>query len=399
MRRIGVLAAVLVAALGLACGEAAAQLPSGTTAFSPGRALDFQSWAAFVAAVRPASGGGITFECWATDGETFPAQPTSTPPTWPTDCGRVAPRRFQVSRLAVAHSPAARKQLEANVPVPCSPPNAPAAGNFPTGSAEDCIAEEVRRNQLSFNYIASNGLYWKQGLAKAYANPAAVAFPVSAVELKADWVPVATLSTWLRANGVPQATPQWVMANYYITTSTQTPAYSPFALVAVHISLKTADHPEWVWATFEHQNTPGRCDTMGCYDQFGMAANQSIPPNATANQQYAACTKSPELAALLKAGSAPTVMNNYCLKATQVAPTQGNLAILDGNSVTERITAGVPIAQASCLTCHAYAMVDKNGAIDFGTNPGLQSPAPIGTFTIPSNQKQIDFVWGIINAD
>jgi hypothetical protein len=404
MRRMGVLAAMLVAVTGFGCGEAAAQLPSGTTAFSPGAALDMQSWQTFIQATTPAvGGGGVAFECWATDAETFPTVPTSTPPTWPTDCGRVAPRRFQTSRLLAAHSPAgARGAADANdLPVACSPPGDAAAGNFPSPNPPTksyCISEEVRRNQLSFNYIASNGLYWQKGLAVAFANPAPVSFTEWSVELKADWVPVATLSTWLQANGVPQATQPWVMANYYITTSTQSP-YNPFALAALHVSLKTPDHPDWVWATFEHQNNPGRCDTMGCYDQFGAASNPSIAPNAQANLQYPACGKSQALQAMFTQAVVPTVMNNYCLKETQVAPTQGPLAILDGNSVTERINAAVPIARASCLTCHAYAAVNSTGAF-YTPNPGLApTNQPIGPFTLPSNAKQIDFVWGIINAN
>ena len=397
MGRSTVWAALLAAGMGLACNQAAAQLPAGTTAFSPGPALDAQSWGIFVQAVRPAAGAGITFECWATDAETFPASPTSTPPTWPTECGRVSPGRFQTSRLQLAHLPAAAARgVQAIAPVGCAVPQNGAAGNFPTGQS-NCIAEEVRRNKISFDFIASNGLYWQKGLAAAFASPAPVSFTNLSVELKADWMPVATVSAWLQSNGVPQATTQWVMANYYITTEPGS-QLNPFALVAMHISLKTPEHPNWVWATFEHQNNPGRCDTMGCYDQFGMAANPSIPPNATANLQYPACTKSAALQALFQAGAVPTVMANYCLKATQVDPTQGNLAVLDGNSVTERMAAGVPIARASCLTCHAYAMVNKSGAIDFKTNPGLNSPAPIGLFTIPGDQKQIDFVWGIINA-
>lgn len=228
-------------------------------------------------------------------------------------------------------------------------------------------------------------------------NPAPVSFTEWSVELKADWVPVATLSTWLQSNGVPQATQQWVMANYYITTSTQSP-HSLFALVALHISIKTPQHPDWVWATFEHQNNPGRCDAMGCYDQFGTSASQSIPPNTQPNLQYPACGKSQALQAMFTREYVPTVMSNYCLKATQVAPTLGTLAILDGNSVTERINAAVPIARASCLTCHAYAAVDSTGAF-YQPNPGLApTNQAIGPFTLPSDVKQIDFVWGIINA-
>jgi hypothetical protein len=287
-----------------------------------------------------------------------------------------------------------------DLPVACSKPGGAAAGNFPSTNPSTpsyCIAEEVRRNQLSFNYITSHGLYWQNGLAVAFAQPGAgiVHRMVGRAEgrLGAGGDAFDVAAEQRRS----QATQQWVMANYYITTSTQSP-HSLFALVALHISIKTPQHPDWVWATFEHQNNPGRCDAMGCYDQFGTSASQSIPPNTQPNLQYPACGKSQALQAMFTREYVPTVMSNYCLKATQVAPTLGTLAILDGNSVTERINAAVPIARASCLACHAYAAVDSTGAF-YQPNPGLApTNQAIGPFTLPSDVKQIDFVWGIINA-
>ena len=126
------------------------------------------------------------------------------------------------------------------------------------------------------------------------------------------------------------------------------------------------------------------------------------PPDPVANTAYPACTKSPALAAqFAKAGLAAKVWNNYCLKDTQIdfLSTQNatiGQPVLDGDSVIERITADVPIAQSSCITCHAYASFAKDGCVDFKTNPGLGSPGPIGKITPQSGQKTYDFVWGLI---
>ena len=95
---------------------------------------------------------------------------------------------------------------------------------------------------------------------------------------------------------------------------------------------------------------------------------------------------------------APTSKNN-CLKATQINftnPAANNNAILDGDSVTERILAGVPIEQSSCITCHAYAAYTSTGAPN--TN-GLQTNY-IGLVNkaLLVNSKTADFIWGILLA-
>jgi hypothetical protein len=389
--------------LGMAvtAGSALAQ----SAAYSPGASYDQMSWQAFVSVVTPAPGGqGLTLETWATDPDTYQATPT-----WPAGlsaAAAVAERpRFQVSRLAQAHVPAGLRAT-ANVTVGgCGYPvgNA-AAGNFPTGSKADCIAEEVRRNRDSFDFIVNNGLYTQAGLQNAFAGPA-IAFPTSAIELKLDWVPEPTLVKWLNNNNVLTPT-GFVKQNYYTTVS----GGVTYALLSMHISTKQL--PNWLWATFEHQLNPGRCDTMGCYDQFGATGSgTSIAPLPTpqpgaVQNQYPACTKSTALAAMFSAAGLASVWNNYCLKDTQIdfLSTQNatiGQPVLDGDSVIERITADVPIAQSSCITCHAYAAVTAKGCVDVKTNPGLGSPNPIGLvdWAYLQKQKMYDFVWGVINVN
>jgi hypothetical protein len=65
--------------------------------------------------------------------------------------------------------------------------------------------------------------------------------------------------------------------------------------------------------------------------------------------------------------------------------------IILGNSVIERINAGVPVLQSSCITCHAYASFDSTG-----NTGGPPSPPAVG----PVNQQLLnglktnDFIWG-----
>jgi hypothetical protein len=91
--------------------------------------------------------------------------------------------------------------------------------------------------------------------------------------------------------------------------------------------------------------------------------------------------------------------SNYCLKTTEITftnPPNGGSPILNGNSVTERINAGVPIEQASCITCHAYASFLSNGTPN---TQGLKNNL-IGAVnsSLLANSQQSDFMWGILGA-
>ncbi len=378
--------------------------------YSPGAAADKISWQSFIEVIRPAPApnpsGALTFETWATDAETYNA--ATNPPVWPS--GPSAERnekRFQASSLGVHRPSGLKAAVDTNgVPVPCTAPGNAAAGNFPTPATAkpptNCFAEEVRRNKPSFDYIVKNNLYTVAGLQKNFSSATPINLPQSSdlkkagIEVKVDWSPVGTVVTWLNANLKQPIDAAFVRKNYFITKQSDGTEY---AMLSMHISLK--DRPNWLWATFEHQLNPGRCDTMGCYDKFGMPTSlASIPPASTANTQYPVCSKkSADLAKMLT--GLPAVWNNYCLKDTQidfvsVQPTTKGRPVLNGDSVVERIVANVPIAQSSCISCHAYATFGNKGCIA-QNNPGLSSPAPIGAVTQQPGQKRYDFVWGFIS--
>ena len=457
MKKLFLSRITLFAGVGLVVLSASAQsLPPGTAAYSPGAADDEISWKTFISVVKPAPQttpawpkGALTFETWATDHDTY----QTTPPHWPS-ASSPPTVRFQQGALGLHSRGGLKTKRQGDTStnglppsVTCVSPGNAIAGNFPTPAATappaNCAAEEVRRNKLAFDYIAgiyqppgtpppglSPPLYTSSQLKTNFGVNTPVNFPQgktkgditnAALELKVDWVPVDTVVVWLNQNkqnpAVPKpVTKQFVLQNYFITKQADGTQY---ALLSMHLSLK--DRPNWLWSTFEHQLNVGRCDTMGCYDKYGMPSGlAAIAPNAQSNQPYPVCsTKSPALKNLLKTAGLGPEWNNYCLKSTQTEFTVASgtnlgaskpanktgapppllgapLSVLSGDSVVERIVADVPIVTSSCITCHSYAAFDKNGCIS-QANPGLQPGAgPIGAYKPQAGQKQYDFVWGFI---
>ncbi|WP_259664036.1 MULTISPECIES: hypothetical protein [Rhizobium] len=115
--------------------------------------------------------------------------------------------------------------------------------------------------------------------------------------------------------------------------------------------------PNWTWATFEHQNNPGRCDYTGCHDAYG-AVVADVDANEVLDRPYSACAKNDALKAVLGSAGLSPVWEHYCLKGSQTdfvsatgVPTQL------GNSVTEAGFADT----SSCITCHARAAVNAKG--------------------------------------
>lgn len=383
------------AALGLALALGAAPMAAEAqqvTVSTPSRAgpvngvkenSDAFIWRLFAKIVAPAGDNQVTFETWASDEDTFNANPR-----WPS-LGE--PKKLHPSVLsrksATNHSGFSLASLDA----PCRPPSNPASGAFPqTGTPTPCIAEETRRNRPQFDYIVANKLNSQTGLAAAYARKFKVAMPTASVAIKGDWVPVVTLLQWM-----PQLqNPARVRTVYYTTTA----AGVEYALLSVHISSR--QNPNWVWGTLEHRMNPGRCDSSGCFDTFGATKPTVLPNLKVDNSQYGACDKTPALLAAFKASKASAVWNNYCLKGTQVAYVNavGTPFIL-GNSVIERTVGNTGIFSSSCIGCHVYASFGANGQ-PTANAIGTLTYNPIGRVTPATltDSLQFDFMWGVVTA-
>jgi hypothetical protein len=371
-------------------------VPATGGALPSGLHSDQASWQHFVQLIAPVNATQAQFETWASDLDIY----TDTP-AWPSPA-QARVKKMQPSLLQRSRVPHASRAAVTIDDHGCALVASP--GNFPqvvgkaarrpaAAIAQPCFAEEVRRNRPSFEYIVGNKLNTQPGLKLAYAKASTtawrIALPVDAVEVKADWLPLQTLIAWLAANQVTLSAAQ-VKEKYYTTLS----GGERYALVSLHVNSK--ETPNWVWASFEHQDNPGRCDTMGCHDGFG-ATSARVAPAINANTQYGSCNKTPALKKMFEQAKLAGVWNNYCLKASQIDFVAKNGApLMLGDSFTERIAAGVPINQSSCIACHATAAINSDGSPYVAQlNADL---APMGAVTLPPDVVAVDFIWGILFA-
>ncbi|HXC57564.1 MAG TPA: hypothetical protein VNU97_19850 [Rhizomicrobium sp.] len=381
--------------LAIAALATAVTLPAQASDPLPwGQSSDMLAWQVLTQVVAPAGTPGVKaveFETWAADSDVYTANPH-----WPAPG---AMKRLQPSLLGLAAAapakPVGNKRLLAVIsPTQCVPPQSnpppqPKAlpGNFPLAPA--CIGEEVRRNWATFQYIVANHLYTTADLVKAYVNGRPVDLPNDALEVKADWAPVSVVMAWQPK----YKTVKDVEAAFYTNSATLNGQTTEYALLGLAMSSKAIR--QWVWMTFEHRSSPGRCDTIGCHDDYG-ATVANVAPAATPNTDYGPCAKTPAVQALLKSGGADPIWNNYCLKGTQINYlTKAGTPTLLGNSVIERINAGVPIAQSSCLSCHTYASLNNAGAPNFAA---LDNQIGGIKPSLLHGYKQNDFLWGLLLA-
>lgn len=324
------------------------------------------------------------------------------------------------------------------------------------------VAELVFRNKPLFEYVFANNLYNTEGLGEVFTNsntaltngapyrqrsePGALVeidFPIASIMIKSDW-----LSEERAAEIGLVDDPE----NPYIKLEINSPVTDDNGtilqpglhyLVAMHISSK--DLPNWLWATFEHVNNPGRCDVIGCNDSYGYASpdavaagqfnNYTVPHTQSDNlvqpstifdlgKPYAGGERSAALAAIFEGlgigttdqeGNTPSASDrgwlSYRLKGSQTDFTDstGHATIL-GNSVTE---AGF-VNTSSCIGCHVRASVNATGGGGLGVFPAQLSeigypesnngsPDPNWYYFSSTNPSvealQSDFVWGVLFAN
>jgi hypothetical protein len=245
------------------------------------------------------------------------------------------------------------------------------------------VGEEVQRNHPAFDYIVNNKLYYLEGLNDAFNNGFVVNFPKDAIEIKSVWIPF----TDGKGDKVPLLNPhthkpflskgKFVYpdpSRYHTITGTFTDTSgntykTQFGLAGFHIMSK--DTPIWTWQTWEQVDNPGRCDYLGCRDDFG-AEQEVVPPDVGRKGQYTSYAVQypagrlrPELLRLFAAAGITQEWSYYRLKGSQnnFTDTAGQPLLL-GNSIAE---AGF-LQTASCITCHGRASIAP-GSLESTTTP------------------------------
>lgn len=247
--------------------------------------------------------------------------------------------------------------------------------------------EETRRNKVAFDFIVSNNLFRVSGLQQAFAkfttDRQPLSFPADAIEVKANWFPVLDPSDPSKS-GIPgySGSPADAGKFYHVNSA----GGKQYALVSMHLISKMV--PNWTWATFEHQNNPGRCEYIGCRDSFG-SVQVFVPPDTTIpdgtdpsyqNQTnnpkpYPACTHTEALLKLFNGAQIDPAFRFYCLKGSQTDFTDATgMPIRLGNSITEETFD----FQSSCMTCHSRAAFGSDGSATSTAGFDNATGAPLG---------------------
>ena len=351
------------------------------------------AWEVFAAINTPANNGSeeTLWETWATDADTFPAEPK------PASCKSAKPEAINCplwpgpeDKFRPEDRVASLQQTLARITT-SNKATAIQSTGFIT------FEELVYRNRSSFDYIVENNLWYLEGIQEAVSNTVDIEFPVPAIEVKSDWEPF----------------PDGCDGNRYHCAVDQ--KGQEWGLVAMHIMTKQT--PEWTWATFEHVDNPGRCDYIGCRDLFGQEPGM-VPANSLqSGLVYKAETLTPALLALFDKHGLGAQFQNYRLKGSQTNYTDPRgVPTLMGNSIAEN---GF-ITTASCMTCHARAAFNKKGeamnfikalpatsvtsptvsapTIQFVTNYGTPDPSWFYDEDGNATYVQMDFVWAMFNA-
>jgi hypothetical protein len=208
---------------------------------------------------RPGSLGKVTWETFASVNELFGG---GQPPAWE----QMGLTRTIETTSAVIHQNLTDYRQ--------------ADHNWLTDQDHNLVRYELRVNKDEYQYIVQNQLYNQDGLYKAFTTGAGIDLPtgksggIGAIETKAAW------------RIVPKDREDYFTKNYKIAKVKIPPSQDDVlvALVGLHIIKKTPNSPQWVWATFEHQdNVPdGPPVPTTKYNFFDPKASSDYKPNYNA---------------------------------------------------------------------------------------------------------------------
>ena len=317
-------------------------------------------WNLFAQAMKPVSGGSLTFETWTEQCQLNPKLAGC--PTGAAAKGQTRTLHgsalAHAARLRLGKKPDAISQggIECNA-MQTTPLNGYQPPTNLAPNAQFC--EEVFVNGDEATFIRQNGLTTLTGQ-QTYAKTqgGAITFPWTSIEIKADWVPTSSYTS-----------PTFQCPDPTNKLYTETINGTCYALVGLHISSKAL--PDWVWATFEPASSvtnPNRCDPTlynACFDPWGTVSKTPYGKGVTVAQ-------SPQLQQLMAAFGLNKAFNNYYLTGVQTQFVTGSGAAIPLGSSFVEFNAGVNPGQASCITCHKYAYLGgklQSPQLNFGGPP------------------------------
>lgn len=314
---------------------------------------------------RPGDLGKVGWENFASVNELFGG---GTPPPWE-DLGK-ASRMVEGTSAVIHQNLTDYKQAD---------------HNWLTDQDRNLVRFELRVNKDEYEYIRSNKLYNQDGLYKAFTTGDGIDLPsgkggvgLGSIETKAAW------------RIVPKDREEYFTKNYK-TAKVKIPP-SPdevlVALVGLHIIKKTPNSPQWVWATFEHQdNVPmiGQPEPGKKYNFFNQSApgnykpDYNDPPARRSDRRLPVQTVrvnpfdprtiaiNNAVHALISAKYPESVWKNYILISVQW-PTE---PVTNRNpKSTEPLPSGKPAPDVVANTTMETYMQNKDQGGGAGTSPG-----------------------------
>jgi hypothetical protein len=348
------------------------------------------AWQLLVAATCPVNSDKYPFvvwENWIEQNQMYPANPAN---------GLVVPNANAEPASAPTHllhessfTLARHPELAHKVPglLGGADQNCNKAGKPPKDQPNLVICEEVRLNGAAEDYIAGNTFWKRDGQKDAAIAGTKIQFPTPAIEYKSDWIQTSSMvdpKTKLPLSKNCSKLPKSWAGKIHVEMVNG----NCFALAGMHLISKLLD--QWIWATFEPQfNTtnPFRCTVLGCIDTFG-----SVPAMVDGSSRNGQ-TISMRLKQLMQAANLAPEWLNYRLDAVQTGFFNPGLS---GNSIIEGENVGMPLSQASCISCHAVSSIKTDGTdgITLLTNNPVGAPKPLPS---PAWIRR-DFVWSMFLA-
>ncbi len=194
---------------------------------------------------------------------------------------------------------------------------------------------EITRNATAFHYVIRRCLWFQEGLIRAFAADP-VEFPPGAIEIEAGWKPIPPDQ---------RDSYHWKKVGDRL-----------YGLVGLDLRKKMdpdlGGDTGWLFATWEHKDSYGRCAEIGCEDRFGAEPSEIRPQFEVPEDRL-----TPELLEMFERAGLPAIWQSYRLKGTQIVfeDARGEPTLL-GNSVLE-----IPYTAApSCISCHARAAIDAH---------------------------------------
>ncbi|MCH9647460.1 MAG: hypothetical protein K0U98_04425 [Deltaproteobacteria bacterium] len=351
------------------------------------------AWHLFAAVNRPARPGSrvATWETWSEQAVVY--EDPCKKPQWP---GLDGPFSAHRSRLVVdLTNTIASQQLVAD--------------DFNALTGDENL-QQVKLNRPFFNYVVDNDLWYQEGVIRK-ASTQGIDFPSGAVVYKADWKEISpedkSRFQWRQIGrkqyneilGLGDSSGLGKAGGQATDSDEEESPTVLLGLSSFHIVSKALD--SWVWTTWNQADTLGRCDYIGCRDDFGVEPSY-LPPNIEMGLPYAPTKLTPAARRILDEAGLDEVWHHYRLMGTQVTFTDhtgrptllGNVELEPGFGNT-----------SSCMTCHAMATLSAVAtSLSFlksmqpfegfvGTpDPDWYYPAHTGSPVTPI-VYQTDFMW------